>query len=134
MRILIQNYEEKDMKKLNDLEYEKNYSESMFYTDDGVYRYYLNKLYRQEIQNNHYEVIPYRHYEFLIDHTTFQDGDILYHIPYKHRYCQEHYSVKELGQGLQFVRKQVYDQVSYYFEWSGKLESFVFPKMFTFLM
>ena len=131
MRILIQNYEAKD---LNDIEYEKQYSQSMFYTDDGVYRYYLNKLYRQEIQNNHYEVIPYRHYEFLVDHTTFQDGDILYHIPYKHRYCEEHYSVKELGQGLQFVRKQVYDQISYYFEWSGKLESFVFPKMFTFLM
>ena len=125
---MVQDYEGTEM------EYDKHYTQSVFYTDNGLYRYHLNKLYRQIIQNNHFEVIPYRHYEFLIDHTTFQDGDILYHIPYKHRFCEEHYSVKELGQGLQFVKKQCYDQISYYFEFQGKMESFVFPKMFTFLM
>ncbi len=128
MRIMIQDYEGKEM------DYDKHYTQSMFYTDDGLYRYHLHKLYRQDIQNNRFEVIQYRHYEFLVDHTNFQDGDILYHIPYKHRFCEEHYSVKELGQGLQFVKKQCYDQTSYYFEFQGKMESFMFPKMFTFLM
>jgi hypothetical protein len=125
---MIQDYEGKEM------DYDKHYTQSMFYTDDGLYRYHLHKLYRQDIQNNRFEVIQYRHYEFLVDHTNFQDGDILYHIPYKHRFCEEHYSVKELGQGLQFVKKQCYDQTSYYFEFQGKMESFMFPKMFTFLM
>jgi len=128
MRIFIQNYEGADM------EYDKKYSKSMFYTDDGLYRYHLNKLYRQTFQNNRFEEITYRHYTFLIDHTTMEDGEVLYHIPYKHRYCEEYYYVKELGQGLTFVRKQCYDQTSFYFEYKGKLESFVFPKMFTFLM
>ena len=129
MRILVQEYEGS-----SDIQYDKHYTENMFYTDDGLYRYHLHKLYRQKFQNNHYEVIPYRHYEFLVDHTTLEDGDVLYHIPYKHRFCEEHYSVKDLGQGLTFVKKQCLDQTSYYFDYQGKLESFVFPKMFTFLM
>ena len=115
-------------------EYDKTYTQSIFYTDDGIYRYHSNKLYKQRILDNRYSTVPYRQYEFLIDYTTFSDGDTLYHIPYKHRFCEEYYSVKELGQGLQFVKKQVYDQTSYYFEFKGKMESFVFPKMFTFLM
>ena len=115
-------------------EYDKTYIHSMFYTDDGMYRLHSNKLYKQVIEDNECSIVPYRHYEFLIDQTTFKDGPVLYHIPYKHRFCEEYYSVKELGQGLQFVKKQVYDQISYYFEYHGKLESFVFPKMFTFLM
>ena len=129
MRILVQEYEPKV-----DVTYDKTYTQSMFYTDDGIYRYHNSKLHKQIIQDNLCSVMPYRQYEFLVDHTTFKDGDILYHIPYKHRFCEEYYSVKELGQGLQFVKKQVYDQTSYYFEFQGKLESFVFPKMFTFLM
>jgi hypothetical protein len=126
---MVQDYEHKE-----DIEYDKHYTQSMFYTDEGIYRFHSNKLYRQNIQHNHYEIFPYRHYEFLVDNTNFQDGEVLYHIPYKHRFCEEHYSVKDLGQGLQFVRKQCFDQISYYFELQGKLESFVFPKMFTFLM
>jgi hypothetical protein len=131
MRIIIQDYEPK-----SEIEYDKHYTKPIFYTDDGIYHYYSssNKLCKQNIVHNHYDVFPYRHYEFLVDYTTFQDGDILYHIPYKHRYCEEHYSVKELGQGLTFVKKYSFDQHSFYFEFNGKLESFVFPKMFTFLM
>jgi hypothetical protein len=129
MRIFVQDYEP-----TVEPEYEKTYTKSVFYSDDGIYVYHSNKLYKQLLQNNECSTMNYRQYEFLIDHTTFKDGDILYHIPYKHRFCEEYYSVKELGQGLQFVKKQVYDQTSYYFELNGKLESFVFPKMFTFLM
>ena len=132
MRIMVQDYEPKP--DFVDLDFDKHYTKSVFYTDDGIYHYHTHKLYRQIIQQNHYDVFPFRHYEFLVDHTTFQDGDILYHIPYKHRFCEEHYSVKDLGQGIQFVKKQCFDQTSYYFELNGNLESFVFPKMFTFLM
>ncbi len=130
MRIMVQGYEVPEM------EYEKTYTKPTFYTDDGIYifNHHSNKLFKQVIQNNHYDVIPYRQFEFLLDHTTFQDGEPIYHIPYKHRFCEETYSIKDLGQGLQFVKKQGYDQTSYYFELNGKLESFVFPKMFTFLM
>jgi hypothetical protein len=123
-----------DYEPTNEVEYDKHFTKSMFYTDDGIYRYDSQKLHRQNIRQNHFDVFPYRQYEFLVDYTTFHDGDIIYHIPFKHRFCEEQYSVKELGQGLQFVRKQCYDQISYYFELNGKLESFVFPKMFTFLM
>jgi hypothetical protein len=126
---MIQGYEPSQ-----EYEYDKTYTHSIFYTDDGIYRYHSNKLFKQEIGDNRYSIVPYRQYEFLLDYTTFKDGEVLYHIPYKHRFCEEHYSVKELGQGLQFVKKQVYDQTSYYFELNGKMESFVFPKMFTFLM
>jgi hypothetical protein len=129
MRIIVQGYEP-----TLEVEYDKTFTHSLFYTDDGIYRYHSHKLYKQVIENNECDTVKYRQYEFLVDHTTFTDGDILYHIPYKHRFCEEYYSVKELGQGLQFVKKQVYDQTSYYFELNGKLESFVFPKMFTFLM
>ena len=129
MRIMVQDYEPK-----TEITYDKQFTKSVFYTDDGIYHFHSHKLYKQLLKDNHYDVVPFRHYEFLVDHTTYQDGEILYHIPYKHRFCEEQYSVKELGQGLQFVRKQCFDQISYYFEFSGKLESFVFPKMFTFLM
>jgi hypothetical protein len=129
MKIFVQDYEP-----TVEPNYEKTFTKSVFYTDDGFYVYHANKLYKQVLQNNECSSMNYRQYEFLIDHTTFKDGDILYHIPYKHRFCEEYYSVKELGQGLQFVKKQVYDQTSYYFELQGNLESFVFPKMFTFLM
>ncbi len=129
MRIFIQDYKENE-----EIEYDRQYKESIFYTDDGLYRYHLHKLYRQNFKNNQFEQIPYRHYEFLIDHTVMEDGDVLYHIPYKHRFCEEQYFVKELGQGLSFVKKRCHDQTSFYFEYKGKLESFVFPKMFTFLM
>ena len=128
MRIFVQDYVPVEM------EYDKQYIQSVFYTDNGIYRMHSQKLYKQIIQNNHYDVVSYRHYEFLVDHTTFKDGDILYHIPFHHRFCEEQYSIKELGQGLQFVKKTCFDQTSYYFELNGKLESFVFPKMFTFLM
>ena len=129
MRIIIQGYEP-----TVEHEYDKMFTKSIFYTDDGMYHYHSSKLYKQVIQDNRYSVVPYRQYEFLLDYTTLKDGEVLYHIPYKHRFCEEHYSVKELGQGLQFVKKHVYDQTSYYFELQGKMESFVFPKMFTFLM
>ena len=132
MRILVQEYNDASVS--GDIEYDKQYTEHMFYTEDGLYRYHSHKLYRQNFQNNRYEVVPYRHYEFLVDYTVMEDGDILYHIPYKHRFCEEQYWVKDLGQGLTFVKKQCMDQTSYYFELKGKLESFVFPKMFTFLM
>ena len=92
MRIMVQDFEGLD------LEYDRHFTESMFYTDDGLYRYHSHKLYRQKLQNNRFEVIPYRHYEFLVDHTTLEDEDVLYHIPYKHRFIEEQYSVKELGQ------------------------------------
>ncbi len=128
MRIFVQDFSGIEM------EYDKHYTDHVFYTDDGLYRYHSHKLYRQRFENNRYEVMPYRHYEFLIDHTTMEDEDVSYHIPYKHRFCEEHYSIKELGQGLSFVKKQCYDQTSFYFVFQGKLESFVFPKMFTFLM
>lgn len=129
MKIMVQDYEP-----TTNIEYDKKYTRNIFYTDDGIYLCHSQKLYKQILHNNHYDVIPYRHYEFLIDYSTFEDGDILYHIPVKHRFCEEQYCVKELGQGLQFVKKQCFDQVNYYFEFNGKLESFVFPKMFTFLM
>lgn len=129
MRIIVQGYEHKE-----EQEFDKTYIQSIFYTDDGIYRYHSNKLYKQMIQDNHYSIFPYRQYEFLLDYTHFKDGDILYHIPYKHRFCEEQYYIKELGEGLRFVKKQVYDQTSYYFEYDGKIEAFMFPKMFTFLM
>ena len=128
MRIFVQDFSGIE------IEFDRNYTESIFYTDDGLYRYHSHKLYRQKWKNNRCEEVPYRHYTFLIDHTALEDEEVLYHIPYKHRFIEEHYSVKELGQGLSFVKKQCYDQISYYFEYKGVLESFVFPKMFTFLM
>lgn len=127
MRIFVQDYNGPSA------EFDQTFKRTMFYTDEGIYQLKDQKLHKQVIRQNKQESVPYRQFVFLVDYTTFEEGDILYHIPYKHRCCEEEYSVKDLGQGLQFVRKQVFDQVSYYFE-SKQLESFMFPKMFTFLM
>ena len=40
MRIMIQDYELKV-----EVEYEKHYTKSMFYTDDGIYHYHTQKYY-----------------------------------------------------------------------------------------
>jgi hypothetical protein len=127
MKIFIQDYVGTPM------EFDQVYKQTLFYCDEGICLLKDHKLYKQLIQQNKGEQIAYRHFEFLVDYTTFEDGDILYHIPYKHRCCEEEYSKKDLGQGLYFVRKKVLDQTSYYFE-CKQLESFMFPKMFTFLM
>lgn len=113
--------------------YDHTFRKTVFYTDEGIYSWRDHKLYKQNLLNNRQEIIPYRQFTFLVDHTAFEEGDPIYHIPYKHRCCEEDYSIKDLGQGLQFVRKQVFDQISYYFEMK-QLESFMYPKMFTFLM
>jgi|1048.fasta_scaffold17514_4 hypothetical protein len=127
MRVFVQDYKGKPE------EYTHTFRKTVFYTDDGLYLLKDHKMYKQQLLNNRQDMIPYRQFTFLVDYTSFEDGDPLYHIPYKHRCCEEEYSVKDLGQGLQFVRKQVFDQISYYFEMK-QLESFMFPKMFTFLM
>ncbi len=127
MKIFVQDYAG------GSFDYDQTFRKTVFYTDEGIQVWKDHKLYRQTLTNNRQEIMPYRHFTFLVDYTTLEEGDQLYHIPYKHRCCEEEYSVKNLGQGLQFVRKQVFDQTSYYFE-AKQLESFMFPKMFTFLM
>jgi hypothetical protein len=127
MRIFIQDYSGCPM------EFDQRFTQTLFYCDEGIFLLKHHKLYKQVIQQNKGEIIRYRHFEFLVDYTGFEEGEILYHIPYKHRCCEEEYATKDLGQGLQFVRKKVLDQTSYYFE-CKQLESFMFPKMFTFLM
>lgn len=127
MRVFVQDYSG------SPVDFDHTFKRTVLYTDDGLYAFRDHKLYRINMSRNDQEVKPYRQFVFLLDFTQFEEGEPQYHIPYKHRCCEEEYSTKDLGQGVQFVRKQVFDQVSYYFEMK-QLESFMFPKMFTFLM
>ena len=120
-----------------DMEFDVSYKRSVVYTTDGMYEQRKNKLWRIEqkpIVKKPVEFMPYKHLEFIVDYSDVIYTDILYHIPFDHICCEEVIQKKNIGHGIIFVKKSYFDQTCYYFEIEGKLESFMFKEMFSFLL
>ncbi len=131
MKIYINHF---DGSKLN-IEYDSSHTTSFIYSKDGIYKFKNNKLYNIElIHDNPCDVVTYKGYEFLIDTSTYVSKESIYHIPFDHIFCEETIFKKNMGEGIIFTKRVFFDQVSYYFEIEGKLESFMFSKMFTFII
>ncbi len=130
MKVYVNN---KDCSKLN-IEYDSSHKQQYIYSNEGIFGFKHNKLYRMDIMNEEVETIPFKDHEFLIDRSEMAFKDLVYHIPFEHIFCEETLFKKNIGNSLIFVKKVFFDQTIYYFEIEGKLESFMLGKMFTFLI
>lgn len=130
MKVYIQNF---DCSKLN-IDYDTTYNQNFIYSNDGIYCFKHNQLYLLDINDCDTEAVNFKGYYFLIDKSEIKMSELIYHIPFEHICCTETISKKNIGYGITFVKKVFFDQISYYFEIEGKLESFMFAKMFTFVI
>jgi len=130
MKIYINHY---DLSKIN-IDYDTSYNQHLVYSNEGIFIFKNNKLFKVYVTNEEIEKVKFKDHEFLIDKSEQITKEVIYHIPYEHILCIEYISKKNLGDGITFVKKDFFDQVSYYFEIEGKLESFMFAKMFTFVI
>jgi hypothetical protein len=117
-----------------DMSFDATYKRSVVYTTEGMYEQRKNKLWRVELKNQRLERVPYQNIEFMVDYTEMVYTDTLLHIPFEHICCEETIQKKNLGNSIVFVKRCYFDQTSYYFEVDGKLESFMFKEMFSFLL
>jgi hypothetical protein len=115
------------------IEYDSSYTKKFIYSDEGIFGFKNNKLYSMEIVDSEVETILFKGYEFLIDKSEMLYSDIVYHIPFDHIFCEEVIFKKNMGD-FTFVKKVFFEQVSYYFEIEGKLESFMLEKLFNFIL
>lgn len=117
-----------------DIVYDVTYKRTVVYTTEGMYEQRKNKLWRVDLSGQRMEKVMYEGNEFLVDYTELVYTDTLFHIPFDHICCEEIIQKKSVGHGIVFVKKDYYDQTSYYFEVDGKMESFMFKEMFSFLL
>lgn len=130
MKVYLNNY---DLSKLN-IDYDTSYNQNFIYSHEGIYGFKNNKLYKMDIIEKEFETNLFKDYEFLIDYSELVFAEVVYHIPYEHIMCNETFYRKNIGNGITFVKRTYFDQTSYYFEIEGILESFMFSKMFTFVI
>ena len=130
MKVYINNI---DLSKLN-IDYDVTYNQNFIYSNEGIFAFKNNKLYTIEVLDVEIEINKFKDYEFLIDKSEQIFKEVVYHIPFEHITCVESMYKKNIGNGITFVKKVFFDQTSYYFEIEGKLESFMFSKMFTFVI
>jgi hypothetical protein len=122
----------KDLSNLK-IDYDSSHNQKMIYSNEGIFCFKHNKLYLLESIKEETELVPFKDISFLIDKSEILCKDTIYHIPYDHIFCEETIFKKNIDNGLIFVKKVYFDQVEYYFEIEGKLESFMFAKMFRFV-
>ena len=140
MKVVVQNHNQDPDKEIS---WDVTYKRTFVYTTEGMYEQRKNKLWRVELSNQRLENYTQTMYkekgntttlEFLVDYTDVVYTDTLLHIPFDHICCEETIYKKAIGHGITFIKNEYYDQTSYYFEIEGKLESFMFKEMFSFLL
>lgn len=130
MKIYINNF---DYSRLN-IDYDTTYNQHFIYSNEGIYGFKNNKLFTVELDDKEVETRVYKNHDFLIDLSELSFNDEVYHIPYEHLLCIETINKKNIGHGITFVKRFFFDQTSHHFEIDGKLESFMFAKMFKFII
>ena len=129
--------------KINDMNYDIEYKNNYIYTNDGIYIYNEKQLReRENKKEKEYEIKKieykeetyeknYKGYTFLIDKTTLDYKESIYHIPYFHLFCEETIYKKNMDDFF-FVKIKYFDQTDYYFEIDNMNDN-IFDKMITFL-
>lgn len=130
MKVFVNNIDLSNLK----IDYDTTYTQSFIYSNEGIFGFKHNKLHAIDVLNEETEIVPFKDISFLIDKSEMVYKDVIFHIPYEHIFCEETFFKKNIDNSLIFVKKVYFDQVQYYFEIQGKLESFMFPKMFRFVI
>jgi len=123
---------EHDFSKI-DVNYETTTIKRVIYSNEGIYTFIKDGFYKS-MDESRVTTVPFKNIVFLIEHTNVNYGEAIYHIPFRHIYCEETIYSKMIGNGIYFCKKEYLDQTEYYFEISGILESFMLAKMFSFLI
>jgi len=116
-----------------DVEYENKFTQRIIYSNSGIYTFIKDGFYKS-IDESTISVVPFKTITFLVEKSNITYGEPIYHIPFQHVYCEEVIHTKTIDTGIKFCKKEYLDQKEYYFEISGILESFMFAKMFSFLI
>jgi hypothetical protein len=114
-------------------EYENRIVQKVIYSNSGVYTFIKDGFYKS-IDLTTLSIVPFKTIIFLVEKGNITYGEPIYHIPFQHIYCEEVIYTKTIDTGIKFCKKEYLDQKEYYFEISGILESFMFAKMFSFLI
>jgi hypothetical protein len=123
---------EHDFSTIN-VEYENRFVQKVIYSNSGIYTFIKDGFYKS-IDLTTISVVPFKTITFLVEHGNITYGKPIYYIPFQHVYCEEVIYTKTIDTGIKFCKKEYLDQKEYYFEITGILESFMFAKMFSFLI
>jgi hypothetical protein len=125
-------YVEHDFSKL-DVDYDNKIVQRIIYSNDGIYTFIKDGFYKS-IDTSTISTVPFKSVIFIVENTNISYSDPIYHIPFHHVYCEETIYTKTIDNGIKFCKKEYLDQKEYYFEITGTLESFMFAKMFSFII
>ena len=123
---------EHDFSKI-DVEYDNKFTQRVIYSNSGIYTFIKDGFYKS-IDNSTISMVPFKTITFIVENTNITYGEPIYHIPFHHIYCEETIYTKSIDTGIKFCKKEYLDQIEYYFEITGTLESFMFAKMFSFII
>jgi len=116
-----------------DVDYENSVVQKVIYSNSGIYTFIKDGFYKT-IDQSTITPVPFKTITFLVEKSNITYGEAIYHIPFQHIYCEEVVYTKTIHTGIKFCKREYLDQHEYYFEISGILESFMFAKMFSFLI
>ena len=123
---------EHDFSKL-EIEYDNKFTKKTIYSNNGIYTFIKDGFYKS-IDNSTILTVPFKNITFIVENTNITYDEPIYHIPFHHVYCEETIYTKSIDTGIKFCKKEYLNQKEYYFEITGILESFMFAKMFTFII
>jgi hypothetical protein len=132
--LLMKVFVDHDFSTIN-VEFENRFVQKVIYSNSGIYTFIKDGFYKS-IDLTTISVVPFKTITFLVEHGNITYGEPIYHIPFQHVYCEEVIYTKtiDIDTGIKFCKKEYLDQKEYYFEITGILESFMFAKMFSFLI
>jgi hypothetical protein len=133
MKIYLNNYDFTFLDK--SLKYDNEYYNDLIYTPtEFLFRENDDYLWKIEVMNDKYETKNINNISFIIDYSFFNKLEKVYSIPKEHFHIKEIIYELEINDKLIFVKKILYDQINFYFEYSDdNLESFSFEELFNFI-
>lgn len=117
---------------LFDIDFKFNYSQILLYSDEGIFYFKDNKLYKKNIEYNTYTYI-FKNYEILIDNTIYNEIDeIYYSIPYNSIEVEESYFEHTINKNIKIIKKKYFNETEYYF-YIDTLNDIILNKIITFI-
>jgi hypothetical protein len=134
MKIYLNNYDFTEIDK--SLEYDNKYYNDLIYTPSNILlRENDNFLWKTEILYDNCSTKELNSILFIFDYSELKKTEKIFNIPKEHFHIKEYIFEKEINEQLFFVKKILYDQIIYYFQYKGTLDidSFSFEELFNFI-
>lgn len=117
---------------LFNIDFKFKYSQILLYSDEGIFYFKDNKLYKKNIEYNTY-TYKFKNYEILIDNTIYNEIDeIYYSVPYNSIEVEESYFEHTINKNIKIIKKKYFNETECYF-YIDNLNDIILNKIITFI-